>query len=153
MTPNEGDPIVNEQDDQASDEGLTAHIESDGEPLLLGFDFGTSWTAVMSNRGHKELIRSVVGYPRDMIGVKLLGAPYVVGQEAYDKRSFVDLRNPLKDGVIREYVERDLEVARNLVSHVIESLSPEPDDEVCVMVGVPARASNTSKDLLSQVFE
>jgi rod shape-determining protein MreB and related proteins len=126
---------------------------SDGEPLLLGFDFGTSWTTVMSNRGHKELLRSVVGYPRDIIGVKLLGAPYLVGEVAFEKRSFVDLRSPLKDGVIREYVERDLEVARNFISHVIESLSPEPDDEVCVIVGVPARATNTNKDLLLQVFE
>jgi rod shape-determining protein MreB len=134
----------------------TNAVEDDAnakEPLLLGFDFGTSWTAVMSNRGDKKLIRSVVGYPRDMIGIKLLGAPFVVGEEAFEKRSFVDLRSPLKDGVIREYVERDLEVARNLAGYVIESLSPEPDDEVCVIVGVPARASNTSKDMLSQVFE
>jgi len=127
--------------------------KAEGEPLLLGFDFGTSWTTIKSNRGHKELIRSVVGYPRDIIGVKLLGAPYLVGEAAFDKRSFVDLRSPLRDGVIREYVERDLEVARNFVSHVIETLSPEPDDEVCVIVGVPARATNTNKDLLLQVFE
>jgi rod shape-determining protein MreB len=129
------------------------NMGGEDEPLLLGFDFGTSWTTVMSNRGQTELIRSVVGYPRDIIGVKLLGSPYLVGEEAFDKRSFVDLRSPLRDGVIREYVERDLEVARNFVSHVIESMSPEPDDEVCVIVGVPARATNTNKDLLLQVFE
>ncbi|MEG3620380.1 rod shape-determining protein, partial [Magnetovibrio sp. PR-2] len=123
------------------------------DPLLVGFDFGTSWTVVSTNRGHEERIRSVVGYPRDMIGVKLLGSPFLVGEDAFEKRSFVDLRSPLQDGVIREYVERDLEVARHLVSHVIESLSPEPDDEVCVIVGAPARATNTSKDLLAQVFQ
>jgi rod shape-determining protein MreB and related proteins len=150
-----------DNDIQQEGEGMAAETEEPefesqgegGEPLLLGFDFGTSWTTVMSNRGHKELLRSVVGYPRDIIGVKLLGAPFVVGEEAFEKRSFVDLRSPLKDGVIREYVERDLEVARNFISHVIESLSPEPDDEVCVIVGVPARATNTNKDLLLQVFE
>ena len=124
----------------------------DGEPLLLGFDLGTSWTAVMSNRGHKELIRSVVGYPKDMIGIKLLGAPYVVGEKAFEMRSFVDLRSPLRDGVIREYVERDLEVARHLVGHIINALSPRPDDEVCAIVGMPARATNVNKDLLTQVF-
>lgn len=122
-------------------------------PLLLGFDFGTSWSAVMSNRGHREVIRSVVGYPRDMIGIKLLGEPFVVGEKAFDMRSYVDLRSPLKDGTLREYVERDVEVARNFVGHVIGSLAIEPDDEVCVIVGVPARASNTNKDLMVKVFK
>ncbi len=122
-------------------------------PLLLGFDFGTSWTAVMSNRGHKELIRSVVGYPRDMIGIKLLGAPFVVGKKAFDMRSYVDLRSPLRDGVLQEYVERDLEVARDFVGHVIGTIAPEPDTEVCAIFGAPGRASDASKDLLLQVFQ
>ncbi len=148
MNPIEGETVTAEPEDIARKQ---SDVEG-GEPLLVGFDFGTSWTAVMSNRGDKKLIRSVVGYPRDMIGVKLLGAPFVVGEEAFEKRSFVDLRSPLKDGVIREYVERDLEVARHMASHVIESLSPRPEDEVCVIVGIPARASNASKDVLSQVF-
>jgi rod shape-determining protein MreB len=136
-------------------EEITGKIieESDGAPLLVGFDFGTLWTTIMSSRGHKKLIRSVVGYPRDIIGVKLLGAPFVVGEAAFEKRSFVDLRSPLHDGVIQEYVERDLEVARNFVSHVIETMSPGPDEEVCVIVGVPARATNNNKDMLLQVFE
>ncbi|MEE8392954.1 MAG: MamK family actin-like protein [Rhodospirillales bacterium] len=123
-----------------------------GGQLLVGFDLGTSWSAVMTNRGHKELVRSVVGYPRDMIGIKLLGKPHVVGNEAFDMRSYVDLRCPLNGGVLQEYVERDLEVARHFVGHVIDSLNPQPEDEVCVIAGVPARASNTNKDLLLQVF-
>ncbi|SCA56090.1 Magnetosome protein MamK (MreB-actin-like) [Candidatus Terasakiella magnetica] len=127
---------------------------TDGEetPLLIGFDFGTSYTAVMSNRGHQQVFRSVVGYPKDMIGVKLLGEPYVVGDAAFEKRSFVDLRSPLKDGVLREYVERDMEVARDFVDHTINSIAKD-GDEVAVIVGVPARASNTNKDLMVQVFE
>lgn len=124
----------------------------DGQ-LLVGFDFGTSWTAVMTNRGHKELIRSVVGYPKDMIGIKLLGAPYVLGAKAYEMRSYVDLRSPLQDGVLREYVERDLEAARHFVGHVIDSLGVRQGEEVCVIVGAPARASNTNKELLKKVFE
>ena len=122
-------------------------------PLLIGFDFGTSWTAVATNRGHKELIRSVVGYPKDMIGIKLLGEPFVVGEKAFEMRSYVDLRSPLKDGVLREYIERDVEVARHFVGHVIANLMPDGNEEVCVMVGVPARASNTRKDLMLKVFK
>lgn len=123
-----------------------------GGPLLVGFDLGTSWTEVMTNRGHRELIRSVVGYPRDMIGVKLLGEPFVVGEKAFEMRSYVDLRSPLKEGVLKEFVERDFEVARNFVGHVIGNLNPGGEEEVCVIVGVPARASNINKDLLVKVF-
>nr|CAX83791.1 Magnetosome protein MamK (MreB-actin-like) [uncultured bacterium] len=128
-------------------------VSGDRDQLLVGFDFGTSCTALMTNRGHKELIRSVVGYPKDMIGIKLLGAPYVVGAKAYEMRSYVDLRSPLQDGVLREYVERDLDAARHFVGHVIDTLGPRPDEEVCVIVGAPARASNTNKDLLMKVFQ
>ena len=70
--------------------------------LLLGIDLGTSRTAVMSDRGAKEMVRSVVGYAKDIISVKLLGAPCVIGETALDKRSFVNLHYPLEDGVIRE---------------------------------------------------
>ncbi len=124
-----------------------------GGPLLVGFDLGTSWTAVMTNRDHKKRIRTVVGYPRDMIGMKLLGEPFVVGEKPFDMRSYVDLRSPLKDGVLREYVERDVEVARDFVGHVIGNLNPGGDEEICLIVGVPARASNTNKDVIVKDFQ
>ena len=37
--------------------------------LFLGIDLGTSHTAVMSSRGQKFLLKSVVGYPKDVIGL------------------------------------------------------------------------------------
>ena len=124
-----------------------------GGPLLVGFDLGTSWTEVMTNRGHSERIRSVVGYPKDMIGIKLLGEPFVVGENAFEMRSYVELRSPLKDGVLREFIERDIEVARNFVGHVIGNLDRDGDAEICVIVGVPARASNNNKDLMLKIFQ
>jgi rod shape-determining protein MreB len=133
------------------DKRVGAEESSDHKRLLLGIDLGTSRTAVMSDRGDKELIRSVVGYPRDMIGVKLMGAPYVVGQKALDARSYVDLRYPLEEGVLREYAERDIEVAQHLMSHVIEIVRPKTDDEVCAIIGVPARASAANKALLLKI--
>ena len=137
-----------------AEEFMTNEVDAgQGGPLLVGFDFGTSWTAVLTSRGHKDAIRTVVGYPRDMIGIKLLGEPFVVGEKAFEMRSYVDLRSPLKDGVLREFVERDVEVARNFVGHVIGNLNPHGNEEVSVIVGVPARASNTNKDLLVKVFE
>ena len=146
--------IMDTKDSTVAEEFTASEVDAgQSGPLLIGFDFGTSWTAVATNRGHKELIRSVVGYPKDMIGIKLLGEPFVVGEKAFEMRSYVDLRSPLKDGVLREYIERDVEVARHFVGHVIANLMPDGNEEVCVMVGVPARASNTRKDLMLKVFK
>jgi rod shape-determining protein MreB len=121
--------------------------------LILGIDLGTSHTAVMSNRGDKVLLRSVVGYPKDVIGLKLLGRPYVVGDEAFDMRSYLDLRYPLQDGVLSETGERDQLVARHLLAHVIQMVKPQPNDEIIAVIGVPARATGANKGLLLKMAQ
>ncbi len=121
---------------------------ADDKRFILGIDLGTSWTSVITSRGTKYRLRSVVGYPKDLIGVKLLGAAFVVGEEAYANRAYLDLRYPLTDGVLRELTDRDLDVARRLLAHVIELAEPGEDDQVCGVIGVPARASASSKALL-----
>lgn len=137
-----------------AEELVTSKVDAgSGGPLLIGFDLGTSWTAIVTNRDHRKRIRSVVGYPRDMIGIKLLGQPFVVGEKAFGMRSYVDLRSPLKEGVLRAFVERDIEVARDFVGHTINNLNPGGEEEVCVIVGVPARSSNANKDLMVKVFQ
>ena len=116
--------------------------------LFLGIDLGTSHTAVLSSRGKKLLMKSVVGYPRDVIGLKLLGRPYIVGDEAFEMRSYLELRYPLQDGVLSELSDRDLQVARHLLTHVISQAEPSDDDEIFAVIGVPARASGGNKALL-----
>ena len=121
--------------------------------LFLGIDLGTSHTAVMSSRGKKFVLKSIVGYPKDVIGLKLLGRPYVVGDEAFEMRSYLDVRYPLQDGVLSELSDRDLEVARHLLTHVVQSSDPAPDDEICAVIGVPARASGANKALLLKMAQ
>ncbi|KAF0191449.1 MAG: Actin-like ATPase [Gammaproteobacteria bacterium] len=116
--------------------------------LLLGIDLGTSRTAIMTSRGTREMVRSVVGYPKDLIGVKLLGKPYAVGQEALDKHSYLDLRYPLGEGVLKELSDRDLDVARHLIDYVLQLAQPEDGDEIAGVIGIPARASAADKTLL-----
>ncbi|CCQ72992.1 MamK family actin-like protein [Magnetospira sp. QH-2] len=139
----------------ADNDGLVIDMAADTAPapktkkrLRLGIDLGTSHTAIMSDRGAKAMVSSVVGYPKDIVGVKLLGAPYVVGDRAIATRSYLELRYPLEDGVIRELGDRDMEVARHLFKHVLALSKPEEGDEVCAIIGVPARASNANKELL-----
>ncbi|HIJ38970.1 MAG TPA: hypothetical protein HPP80_08750 [Rhodospirillaceae bacterium] len=121
--------------------------------LFLGIDLGTSHTAVMSSRGKKFLLKSVVGYPKDVIGLKLLNRPYVVGDEAYDMRSYLDLRYPLQDGVLSEISDRDIEVARHLLTHVVQLTEPEAGESIAAVIGVPARASAGNKALLLKMAQ
>ncbi|MBF0560739.1 MAG: rod shape-determining protein [Alphaproteobacteria bacterium] len=137
-----------QHDDQA-----TTQTPVSGQQLMLGIDLGTSRTAIMSSRGTKETVRSVVGYPKDLIGIKLLGAPMIVGDAAYEKRAFLDLRYPLEDGVLREYGQRDIEVARDLMGYVIGRATPKPDDTICAVIGVPARASKANKTSLLRMAQ
>ncbi len=121
--------------------------------LLLGIDLGTARTAVMSNRQFKALVRSVVGYPKDIIGVKILNRTQVIGAEAIEKRSYLDLYYPLQDGVLKEASDKDLEAAHELMKHIIELAEPKSGDKVCGIIGVPARASVANKGQLLKLAE
>ncbi|MBF0326864.1 MAG: rod shape-determining protein [Alphaproteobacteria bacterium] len=127
--------------------------QNDSKRLFLGIDLGTSHTAVMTSRGKQILLKSVVGYPKDVIGLKLLGRPYVVGDQAFDMRSYLELRYPLQDGVLSEISDRDLEVARHLLSHIVSLVEAAPDDVMYAVIGVPARASGGNKTLLLRMAQ
>lgn len=125
-------------------------MESKGKDLLIGIDLGTSRTSIMTDRGLKTMIDSVVGYPKDLIGVKLLGATHVVGSEALEHH-YLNHYFPLEDGVIKETGDKDQEVAKELIRHVVSLADPQPGDRVCGIVGVPARASAFNKETLLEL--
>lgn len=121
--------------------------------LLLGIDFGTSRTAVMSNRKFKDVISSVVGYPRDIIGVKILNRTQVIGNEALEKRALLELHFPLEHGVLKEGSDKDLEAAHELLKYAIELAEPRAGEKICGVIGVPARASVSNKAQLLKLAE
>ncbi|MBF0255930.1 MAG: rod shape-determining protein [Gammaproteobacteria bacterium] len=115
--------------------------------LLLGIDLGTSRSAVVSSRGVRTLFDSAVAYPKDLIGVKLLGSTHVVGDEALGK-SFLEVDFPLKDGVLKETGDMQRDAARKLIAYAVEQGQPQEGDRVCAIIGVPANASKVNKALL-----
>ena len=121
--------------------------------VIVGVDLGTSQTAVISNRGVRRVFQSVVGYPKDVIGVRLLGAPFIVGEAAYEKRSFLELRYPLQDGVIKEANAKDLSAAREVLKHAVALAAAGPGDELRAIISVPARASAGDKSVVLQIAE
>ncbi|MEO5363060.1 MAG: rod shape-determining protein [Magnetococcus sp. DMHC-8] len=127
--------------------------QSNERALLLGIDFGTARTAVMSNRKHRGMLQTVVGYPRDIIGVKLLNRTQVVGDEAIERRSFLDLFYPLEEGVLKEANERDLEAGRDVLKQAIAMAEPRAGERICGIIGVPARASVANKGQLLRIAQ
>ncbi|CAH2598645.1 Actin-like protein MamK [Rhodovastum atsumiense] len=119
--------------------------------LILGIDLGTSRTSVVSSRGERKIFHSVVGYPRDVIGVRLLGAPFAVGDDVLEKQSFLELRYPLKDGVINEANPQDLVAARQILKFAVDATAPQPGQEIRAVIGVPARASLGNRSAVLQI--
>ncbi|MBF0136216.1 MAG: rod shape-determining protein [Magnetococcus sp. DMHC-1] len=131
---------------------MQAQKNSDKQ-LFVGIDLGTSRTSVMSRRGVKTMVRSVVGYPKDIIGVKILNSTVVIGQEALDNHPYLSLHFPLADGVLKETSEKDEQAARELLRHVVNCAEPQADERVFGVLGVPARASLFNKSQLLKITE
>ncbi len=119
--------------------------------LFLGIDLGTSQTAIISSRGEKALVRSVVGYPKDVIATKLLNDVRVIGDEAIERRSYLNLFFPLEDGVLKEAGEQNNKAAKELLEFAIAQVHPQPGDRICGIIGVPARASVSNKGQLLRI--
>ncbi|MBF0584513.1 MAG: rod shape-determining protein [Magnetococcales bacterium] len=107
----------------------------------------------MSNRKHKGMMHTVIGYPQDIIGVKLLNRTQVIGNEAMEQRSFLDLCYPLEDGVLKDNGEKALDAAREVLKQAIAMAEPRAGDRIRGIIGVPARATVANKAQLLKITE
>jgi rod shape-determining protein MreB len=120
--------------------------------LFVGIDLGTSRASIAASNGIREVIPTYVGYPKDNISAELLGAEPLFGELALEHRLSVELIRPLAHGVIRggrkSGKNRNLVAAQQLVRHLLERTRPKPGQQVCGVIGTPARASIASKRIL-----
>jgi rod shape-determining protein MreB len=124
----------------------------DNETLCVGIDLGTSRSSVSASNGERHVVDSYVGWPVDMVARKVVQKPLLVGRDALDNRSMLDLRRPLERGVIREGSERDeeavLELLRHLMALVGLKQKGKSRPKVRAVVGVPAEAFRVSRQRL-----
>ncbi len=80
--------------------------ESNGV-LHVGIDLGTSHSAISASNGTRHVVDSYVGWPVDMVARKVLKKPLLIGRDALDNRTMLDLRRPLERGLIKEGSEKD----------------------------------------------
>ena len=63
--------------------------------LYLGIDLGTSRTSVASSNGQRVTLSSHVGYPKDVVSMKLLKKDVLFGDEAVEHRLSLKFYRPL----------------------------------------------------------
>ncbi|MEM7681808.1 MAG: MamK family actin-like protein [Planctomycetota bacterium] len=145
MTASPTTPILG---DDAADAGGPSNV------MLLGIDLGTSRSSVVSMTGARKIVESYVGYPKDPVARKMLGADVLYGKHALDHRLSVDLYRPLGRGVIKtEDHEKNLEAVRHLVRRLVELAEPGREQLVYGVVGVPAEASVGNKKAIIEATE
>ncbi len=134
----------------------TLHVNTERKEgvLYVGMDLGTSRTSVSASNGVRETVLSYVGYPKDIVSMKLLKRDVLFGQEAKEKRLSLRFHRPLEHGVIKGSSRKDkdyednLRAAKDLVRHAIEMARPRKDELVYAVIGVPAQASINNKEAI-----
>lgn len=119
------------------------------EVLHVGIDLGTSRSSISASNGQRHVIESYVGWPLDMVARKVLKKNVLIGREALEKRSMLDLYRPLEQGLIKDGSEKDEAAVRELLRHLLSLVGVTPDArngvKVRAVVGVPAEALRVSK--------
>src|SRR5215204_315866 len=112
--------------------------------LHVGVDLGTSHSAISTSNGEHHVIESYVGWPVDMVARKVVKKAVLIGREALDNRSMLDLRRPLEKGVMKEGSEKDAAAVRELLRHLVGlakgKSGADGKRKIQAVVGVPAGA-------------
>ncbi|HJU42910.1 MAG TPA: rod shape-determining protein [Vicinamibacterales bacterium] len=130
--------------------------EQAATPLRVGIDLGTSRSAISCSSGGQFVVDSFVGWPADLVARKVLKRDMVIGRDALENRSMLDLHRPLERGLIKEGSERDLQAARELLRHLLSLVAPKNGGHkrpVRAVVGVPAAALRTNKQYLRNALK
>ena len=126
---------------------MTKKNESRAEEILtVGIDLGTSRSAIVASNNKKKWVESYVGWPKDFIARKVVGAPILYGEKAVQHRLSLDLYRPLKNGVIKEGTARDEEAVKELINYLVSLVqSGNAEEKVRAVVGVPAESLKANK--------
>lgn len=125
--------------------------------LHVGIDLGTSRSAVSGSNKERHVVESFVGWPMDLVARKVLKREVLIGREALEHRTMLDLHRPLEHGLIKEGSERDERAVRELLRHllVLAGVTPETRKGLTVraVVGVPAEAMRINKQSLRHALK
>ena len=123
--------------------------------LSVGIDLGTSRSSISASNGQRHVVDSYVGWPLDMVARKVLKRTVLVGREALEHRSMLDLHRPLERGLIKEGSEKDEAAVRELFLFLLGAVGASQEKKsprVRAVVGVPAEAMRVNKQSLRKAL-
>ena len=120
--------------------------------LYVGIDLGTSQSAIAGSNNQRHVLDSFVGWPVDMVARKVVKKSVLIGLEALENRTLLDLHRPLEQGLIKQGSEKDLTAVRELLAQLIK-LAGGDSRKVRAVVGVPAEALRVNKQQLRDVMK
>jgi len=127
------------------------------QQLFVGIDLGTSRSSISTSEGKHQFVDSFVGWPVDMVARKVLKREVLIGEEALNNRSMLDLHRPLERGLLKEGSEKDQEAVRELVAYLMEKAgvnrAREEGASVRGVVGVPAEALRINRKRLKEAMQ
>ena len=123
--------------------------------------WGSTWarsrSSISASNGQRHVIESYVGWPLDMVARRVLKKPVLIGREALENRSMLDLHRPLEEGLIKDGSEKDEAAVRELLRHLLSLVGVEPDArngmKVRAVVGVPAEALRVNKQQVRKALQ
>src|ERR671918_51675 len=131
-------------------------MDDTNDTLCVGIDLGTSRSSISASNGERHVIDSYAGWPVDLVARKLVKKPVLIGREALDNRSMLDLRRPLERGLIKEGSEKDVQAVQEILRHLISLVGLKKGKgraKVRAVVGVPAEAFRVSKQRLRNAMD
>lgn len=131
-------------------------MSKDSGDLLVGIDLGTSRSSISTSDGQRHVIESYVGWPVDMVARKILKKSVLVGQEAVDNRTMLDIHRPLERGLLKEGSEKDQQAVRQLLDHLMATAGAaearKGGRKTRAVVGVPAEALRVNRQHLREAM-
>jgi len=127
--------------------------------LHIGMDLGCYKTSIAATNGTREVVHSIVGWPKDPVSRKMLGKDIVFGNEAYKHRLALETVRPFEKGALKyiedkdsgiaeEKLKRYKDAAKELVQHAVSLARVPKGTLVYGVIGAPARASILNKQAL-----
>lgn len=129
-------------------------MEKHEQSICIGIDLGTSRSSISTSNGERHVVDSYVGWPVDMVARKVIKKKVLIGGEALENRSMLDLRRPLEQGVIKDGSGKDEEAVQELLRHLLSLAGIEKNGhKLRAVVGVPAEAMQSSRQRLRAAMD
>src|SRR5579862_9659212 len=90
-----------DQLDTVPTSGSSATKKAPEGVLHIGMDLGCFKTSIAATNGTREVVHSIVGWPKDPVSRKMLGKDIVFGNEAFQHRLALDTIRPFEKGALK----------------------------------------------------